>query len=343
MYDLTNNKHHAGQSLKIEQFPAYAKALHSRRIVTAHDAISAPETKELAESYLIPNDIGSMLDAPLLHRGEVVGVVCHEHVGKPRAWTDRERDFASSVADLVAVLLEQATRLDLEGALAEQKAHSAKLEKMEALARLGAGLAHDFNNVLSCMMLRAEVIRRKVPGDAAVQEGMAALLQDGKLGANLVHQLLTYAKEDERQPSYVDLGRSIVQAKITLHGVLGEAITLELDVPAERFVVHADPTQLEQVVLNLAVNARDAGARCIRVSLRSEQDDVVLQVRDDGAGMAQETLRRIFEPFFTTKPQGTGLGLANVQSIVMQNGGTVDVVSAAGDGSTFTIRLPRVE
>jgi two-component system, cell cycle sensor histidine kinase and response regulator CckA len=343
LFELGANTHRAGHSLDVTQFPAYEKALQSRRIITAHDAVSHPETAELAEPYLIPNGIGSLLDAPLFHRGEVVGVVCHEHVGTPRTWTDRERDFAASVADMIAVLLEQATRLDLESALAEQRSHSAKLEKMDALARLGAGLAHDFNNVLSSMMLRAEVIRRKLPEDSALQEGMAALLQDGKLGARLVSQLLTYAKEEERRPSYVDVGRAIVQAKISLHGILGDAVDLVVEAPSQRLVVHADPAQLEQVVLNLAINARDAGARSIQISIRSEQDDVVVCVQDNGQGMAEETLRRVFEPFFTTKQQGTGLGLANVQSIVTQNGGTVEVVSTEGVGATFTIRLPRVE
>ena len=344
MYESSTHRHVSGAVLRARDFPTYVAALDSRRVIVAHDARTAPETRELTDTYLIPNNIYSLLDSPIFRHGEVVGVVCHEHVGKPREWSARDRDFAASVADLLAVLLEQATRLDLEAALVAQRDRLARAEKMDALGRFGAGLAHDFNNVLTSMMLRAEGLCQTRPQDQLLNTELGELLREAAHGSRLVRQLLTFAKADSCTPRPFDLGLVLRESESMLGSLLRGAWSLRVAAPREPLVVHADRGQLEQILTNLVVNARDAMPQggVVSVKLSAEGDHVVLAVSDHGVGMDEGTLRHIFEPFFTTKSHGTGLGLPTVHSIVQQNGGSIDVRSAPGKGTTFTVRLPRI-
>jgi signal transduction histidine kinase len=275
--------------------------------------------------------------APVFRLGQVVGVVRHEHIGAPREWSSRDRNFAAAVADLVAVLLEQATRLDVEAALAEQRERIVKAERMEALSRMSAGVAHDFNNVLTAMMLKVEALRLERASDRELDQALREVLDSGQRGARLVQQLLTFAKAKAPAPRPVDLTRTTL--------VRGQA-TLRVSQPTTAVLVSVDPTQIEQVILNLVVNARDASTQQdaeVTVELALEPDHALLVVADQGAGMDPATRDQVFEPFFTTKSHGSGLGLSTVYSIVQQAGGTVTVESAEGRGTTFSVRLPLIQ
>lgn len=330
--------------LSLDATPAYKEALLSRRVVLVGDAKAAPETSELAERYLIPNGITSMLDAPIYRFGEVVGVVCHEHTGEPRTWTARERDFAASVADIVAVLIEQATRMDGEAQLRAQREHAATLERQASLSRFAAGIAHDFNNVLAAIVLHLDMLSRQV-GPAGIED-IEEAIGFAKTGQGIVAQLLTYCKAGPSQQRTVQLERFLAEQRRLLQVTAGHRHAVEFVVSADApLAVHGDPTQLGQVLLNLITNARDAmpeGGR-IAVSLSGTDDWVLLSVADQGVGIEESARDRIFEPFFTTKGAGTGLGLSTVFSIVQQHHGTVEVATAPGRGTTFAIRLPRVE
>ena len=344
MYVTSTQRHISGAVLRARDYPCYVAALESRRVVVANDARTAPETRELTDTYLIPNNIGSLLDSPIFRHGDIVGVVCHEHVGKPREWTSRDRDFAGSVADLLAVLLEQATRLDLEAALSVQRERLARAEKMDALGRFGAGLAHDFNNVLTSMMLRVECLKVVREHDAVLGKELSELLSEAAHGSRLVRQLLTFAKADVCEPRPCDMGLVLRESESMLNSLLRGSWRLQVSAPREPLVVHADRGQLEQILINLVVNARDAMPQggAVDVRLTAEGEHVVLCIADTGVGMDETTRRHIFEPFFTTKRYGTGLGLPTVHSIVQQNGGSIDVQSVPAKGSSFTVRLPRI-
>jgi two-component system cell cycle sensor histidine kinase/response regulator CckA len=344
MYESSAQRHVSGSVLRARDYPNYVAALESRRVVVANDARSSPETRELTDTYLIPNNISSLLDSPVFRHGEIVGVVCHEHVGKAREWTSRDRDFAGSVADLLAVLLEQATRLDLEAALVLQRERLARAEKMDALGRFGAGLAHDFNNVLTSMMLRIEGLKLVRAQDAALGAELSELLSEAAHGSRLVRQLLTFAKADACEPRPCDVGLVLRESESMLSSLLRGSWRLNVSAPREPLVVHADRGQLEQILINLVVNARDAMPQggAVDVRLTAEGEHVLLSVMDKGVGMDDSTQRHIFEPFFTTKRHGTGLGLPTVHSIVQQNGGSIEVNSAPAQGSRFTVRLPRI-
>ncbi|MFO0676275.1 MAG: GAF domain-containing sensor histidine kinase [Polyangiaceae bacterium] len=342
VFDVRSGRHESGATLNLSSLRAYAAALESRRVVLASDAVNDPDTRELRDTYLVPNGISSLLDAPLYRGGEVIGVVCHEHVGPARTWTDRERDFAASVADMMAIMLEQATRMELEGALAEQRARAARVERTESLARMGAGLAHDFNNVLAGILLRAQAIGRLHPGDKALEDAVKDLVNEAQFGARLVRQLLAFAKKERPNRLELDLAEVVDHCRAHLtRAVDGRSeLVFELERPSP--IVHVDPTHVEQILVNLIVNARDASAKRVVVTVRTEGEDARLEVADDGRGMDAETREHAFDPFFTTKgDEGSGLGLASVQSLVQMNTGRIDVTSDPGSGTTFVIRLPR--
>lgn len=334
----------SGAVISLDGTPRYKEALLRRRVVLINDALSATETHELAASYLVPNGITSMLDAPVYRFGEVVGVVCHEHVGEARTWTVRERDFAASVADIVAVLIEQATRMDGEAQLNAQRERAAKLERQAALARLAGGVAHDFNNVLTAMVLELELLRAEVPAELA--SSIDELLGFAATGKGIVSQLLTYSKAGSNAPRTLVLSRLLNERRRLLEATVGARHRIEFELPLnEQVAVHADPAQVDQLLLNLVTNARDAmpeGGKVV-VALTGNADWAELSVADQGGGIEESVRDRIFEPFFSTKGGSRGLGLSTVHSIVEQHSGTVEVESVVGQGTRFVIRLPRVE
>lgn len=346
LYEASQDRHSSGAVLSLALLPGYLQALEERRVLTLPPPGGGDLGAELRRSYLEPLDIRATLDAPVFRLGEIVGVVRHEHTGSAREWTSRDRHFAGSVADLVAILLEQATRLDVEAALTAQRERLIKAERMAALSRMSAGVAHDFNNVLTAMLLRVEALRLDRPNDAALVEGLGEVLEAGARGARLVQQLLTFAKAKAPAPRPVDLTRTLRDMEPMLSTLAQGKAALRIERLALPALVSVDPSQLEQVILNLVINARDASSANggeVVVRLLLEAEHVCLTVVDHGAGMDAATQEQVFEPFFTTKDHGSGLGLSTVYSIVQQAGGNVTVESTEGQGSTFSVRLPRIQ
>jgi two-component system, cell cycle sensor histidine kinase and response regulator CckA len=243
----------------------------------------------------------------------------------------------------------------------EQEALRAQLEqaqKMESVGRLAGGIAHDFNNILMVQKGYCELMRRGLSKDDPLAESLAQIDASAERAAGLTRQLLAFSRRQTLLPRVIDLNVLLGDMGRMLQRLIGEDVEL-ITVPApEPAVVKADPGQIEQVIVNLSVNARDAmpsGGR-LTIELREvwvEQSDEVrpagryveLSVHDTGCGMDAETRRRIFEPFFTTKPigRGTGLGLSTVDGIVHQSGGNIGVESQLRQGTTFRVWLPRVE
>ena len=233
-------------------------------------------------------------------------------------------------------------------------------QKMEAGGRLAGGVAHDFNNLLTAISGNAQLLRSELePGDARVEE-VDEILLAGERAATLTRQLLAFSRRQVLQPRALNLNESIEELRSMLGRLIGEDVVLKTVLDPDLGLVRADPGQLTQVLVNLAVNARDAMPRGGTLTLETRNvtldetfaathegvrpgPHVVLSVSDTGAGMDAETQAHLFEPFFTTKEvgKGTGLGLATVYGIVRQSEGAIDVRSEPGNGSTFEIYLPQ--
>jgi len=251
-------------------------------------------------------------------------------------------------------------------------------QKMDALGLLAGSVAHDFNNLLSAILGGADLARLEIPDTSPAAADLDDIKQAGVRAAELTRQLVTFSRKQARVPRTQDLRDRVRHAEKLLRRLLPESVELDVDLAPTPCVIHADAGQIEQVLVNLVVNARDAivaaanarpspdadaatagivtvevGARSIEGAPRNMTAGgplapgryAALVVRDTGIGMSAATVERIFEPFFTTKPegQGTGLGLATVFGIVTQSGGAIDVASTPNVGTVFTVFLPMVD
>ena len=245
----------------------------------------------------------------------------------------------------------------------EQRAIEAQLrqaKKLESIGRLAGGVAHDFNNLLMGIMNYAELCRDKIEPDHPIREWLDEITLEAARSAKLTHQLLAFARKQIIAPRVIDLNDGISSMLKMLRRLIGEDIAIDWRPGAGAWHVKIDPTQVDQILANLAVNARDAigGTGSITIETRTATldpsycaehsgslpgDYMLLTVTDSGCGMDQETLQNIFDPFFTTKDEGdgTGLGLATVYGIVKQNDGFINVTSEPGHGTTFKLYLPR--
>jgi hypothetical protein len=256
---------------------------------------------------------------------------------------------------------EQALR-ESQAALAETQRELAQSQKIEAVGRLAGGIAHDFNNLLGVILGFGELARKDLPPDHRAHQRVEQIQKAAERAATLTRQLLAFSRKQLLQPRIVDLNTIARDMERMLRRLIGEDIRLVTSLTPDLWPVRADPAQIEQVILNLAVNGRDAmpgGGTLIIKTSHADLDaafvgghpgsspgpHAVLAVSDTGHGMDAETLSHVFEPFFTTKPagQGTGLGLAMIYGIVKQSGGYISAESEVGQGTTFTVYLPRAQ
>ncbi|HNX49100.1 MAG TPA: PAS domain S-box protein [Thermoanaerobaculaceae bacterium] len=218
-------------------------------------------------------------------------------------------------------------------------------QKMEAVGRLAGGIAHDFNNLLQAIMSEVGVLRHRMPANALGAETLDDLGRLVRRGAGLTRQLLLFSRQQISQPEGLDLAEVVSGSVAMLRRIVRENVEFVAELGTEALPVRADRGQLEQVLMNLVVNASDAMPEGGRVTLRagSGGDVAWFSVSDTGSGIPESVRSQIFEPFFTTKPvgKGTGLGLSVVHGIVTSHGGSIDVASKEGEGTTFIVRLPQ--
>ncbi len=269
-------------------------------------------------------------------------------------------DATKGTAGVVMVVQDVTSSKRAEEEKARLENHLRQAQKMEAIGTLAGGIAHDFNNMLAVILGNAELAMDEVRGDDGVARNIEQIVKASKRARDLVRQILTFSRKNEAGKSPLKLTPLIKETHRLLRGTLPSTIRMNLDLRTERDSVAADPSQIQQVLMNLATNAAHAmqekggeltiGLAHAHFKEASSTPDgelppgtyVKLTVRDTGKGMAEETRRRIFEPFFTTKPQGegTGMGLAVVYGIVRSHEGAITVRSSPGRGAEFTILLP---
>lgn len=235
-------------------------------------------------------------------------------------------------------------------------------QKLESIGRLAGGVAHDFNNMLSVIIGYAEQIRVGVKSGDSFYDSVVQIIAAARRSSDITSQLLAFARKQTISPRKLDLNASLSKMGTMLKRLIGEDIELSVQLAEDKCYIMMDPSQVDQVIINLCVNARDAINGVGKIVLNTEEvyldsryckqnpgaisgNFVRLEVHDNGSGMDEETLLNLFEPFFTTKEaeQGTGLGLATVYGIIQQNGGFVNVESAPGEGSTFRLFFPCFE
>ena len=356
LYSRSESRHEGGARLAASDYRGYFMALaEESEAIAAENAHTDPRTREFSASYLTPLGIGAMLDAPIRLRGKVVGVLCQEHVGGPRIWSQEEKTFACSLATMVTLALEGKERKQLEEEL--RQAH-----KMEAIGRLAGGIAHDFNNLVTIINGYSSQLEAHPLLDPTLSRQARAIRHAGERAAALTGQLLTFGRRQVVQPKVLNLNDVIARMEPLLRRLIGEHIDQTMAFEPELGSIKADPGQVEQMIMNLAINARDAMPNggtltmaTANVELRSSEAIrppglpsgryTCLTVKDTGEGLDEDTKARIFEPFFTTKEQGkgTGLGLAMVYGFVQQSGGAITVDSEPGQGASFTILFPHVD
>ncbi len=302
----------------------------------------------------------ALLAVPLTVQDRILGaLVVADATG--RTYDEADAQLAQTFAAHAAIALENARLYqDVQRAyddLSRAQAQLVQAQKMETVGHLAGGIAHEFNNLLTVVLGRSALLLDPLPSNDPVRRNIEHIQKAADRAALLTRQLLAFSRRQVLQPTAVDVNRVVTDLLPMFRSLLGETIDLTVlsrDAPT---LVRADQGQLEQVIINLVVNARDAMTQGGRLIVRTSAIDVdahpdlpsgpyvLLAVTDTGHGMTEEVRARVFDPFFTTKEvgKGTGLGLSMAYGIVGQHGGTMTVVSQEGQGSTFTVYLPRID
>jgi signal transduction histidine kinase/ActR/RegA family two-component response regulator len=330
-----------------------------------HDAFSS-------DPYIVRTKAKSILAVPIVRQGKLEGVLYLGNDLVANAFTQARLSVLQVLAAQVSISLENATLYaDLRREIAERerteeglRASEAQLrqaQKMEAVGQLAGGIAHDFNNLLTGILGYSLLALDQLPPESRVRRDIQEIQNAGERAAALTRQLLAFSRSQVLTPRPLDLNAVVQNMEGLLRRLIDEDVELVTVCAPNLDIVRADQGQVEQVLMNLAVNARDAmprgGALTIETKNRVLDERyarehltvragsyVLLEVRDTGEGMNEETKSRMFEPFFTTKEQGkgTGLGLSTVYGIVQQSGGHIEVKSEVGRGTSFQIYLPAV-
>jgi two-component system cell cycle sensor histidine kinase/response regulator CckA len=301
----------------------------------------------------------SLMFVPIRHGDRINGILSIQSY-TPNAYDDADLTALQGLADHCGGALE---RMRIETALRESEQQLRQAQKMEAVGQLAGGIAHDFNNLLTSIIGCSELLMANLAPADPRRVDVAEISRSAHRAAALTRQLLAFSRKQVLQPRVINLNTVITDLGSMLHRVLGERVALKLELDPQLGRVLADPGQLEQVVANLCVNARDAMPEGGQLTLATTNVSateaasgsletfplsgslIALSVSDTGVGMDQDTMAHLFEPFFTTKElgRGTGLGLATVYGIVRQSGGHIQVSSRPREGSRFTVYLPMVQ
>jgi len=362
-------QHQREANTLLDSLPAYAYFKKAGSVYVAANrkfceavGCSPDEIAGKSDFDLFPRELALKYrtdDARMVISGETFWVGEEEMVDHGRRFVVETRkvpvkDEKGTVVGLIGLGFDITERKQLEEQLLQS-------QKMEAVGRLAGGVAHDFNNILTAIMGYSDVLLEKLPPEDPLRRFPEGILETVDRASNLTNQLLAFSRRKDVQPEVLCLNDVVADMERMLRRLIGEDVELISDLEPALGPVKADPVQLEQVLMNLAVNARDAmsrGAGRLTIKTSNVELDldfvrrhvglepgpyVLLSVTDTGRGMGPEVQAHLFEPFFTTKEKGkgTGLGLSTVYGIVKQTGGHIEVESAPGAGATFRVFLPR--
>lgn len=320
------------------------------------------EVREMVQRGLINSEyLGTeaivWLGTPLKYQDKIIGVIVVQSYHDPNIYADEDLEILKFVSEQIAAAITYKQSEFEQSQLQNQLNQS---QKMESVGRLAGGVAHDFNNMLAVILGHTELALEKVDDNVPMRKHLEEILAASTRSAEVTRQLLAFARKQTIIPKIIDLNETIGNLLSMLRRLIGEDVELLWYPQSDLWPVKIDPSQIDQILTNVCVNARDAingvgkitvktattsfdEAFCAKHEGFSEGDYVMLEVGDDGKGMDSETLAHIFEPFFTTKGlgQGTGLGLATIYGIIKQNDGFITVDSEPDQGTIFKIYFPR--
>ena len=342
------------QNIPSETVPWWMDMVSNNRVINFSDIGDIPGETE--REILQEQDIKSILVVPLFISGAYYGFMGFDECRRRRDWPREDVDLIFSISQILARAIER-KKAEQEIMASREQVH--QLQKMDAIGKLAGGVAHDFNNLLTAIIGYNDIIISGLENDDPAYQDALEIRKAAEQAAGLTSQLLAFSRRTVLQPKILDINAGIRKSRKMLQRLIGEDITLRTDLAPDLHRTKADPSNIDQIIMNLAVNARDAmpdggtltvktenvnldGRDCQTIPEAVPGRFVRLIVEDTGAGMDRETVDRIFEPFFTTKAagKGTGLGLSVVYGILKQHGGWVNVYSEPGIGSSFKIYLP---
>ena len=343
------------QAVPLRMYPWWMERL--LRFETVHVSRLGDLPPEAGAERRVFNEQGvqSVLLIPLGWQNKARGFLGFDTLRREREWITEDVQVLETLANTFSLALE---RRENEQERAKLEADLRQAQKMEAVGQLAGGVAHDFNNMLSVILGNAEIIRAAEPGEP-IHDELSEITSAAKKSADLTRQLLAFARKQTSVPELLDINETVEGMLKMLRRLIGEDVELTWKPGAGLWRVEVDPTQLDQIVANVTINARDAIGGNGEITIMTSNatldhaycgqhpgcipgDYVALSIQDNGQGMDEATLARVFEPFFTTKEvgKGTGLGLATVYGIVKQNKGYLRASSAPGQGARFDVYLP---
>jgi two-component system, NtrC family, sensor kinase len=310
------------------------------KIIVINDILNDPHIQYPEE--LCAEGIRMVIDAPLIYGDEILGIL-HIFFAELRRFSEEEMNFLMLIAERGTAVVHKAKLIKMLESRYDQLAlHT---EKLSALGRMAAGIAHEINNPLAGILLFSTNMIKKVPKEGPVREGLEIIIQETLRCKDIIQDLLEFSREQEPTKVQSDINR-LIQKAINLLGneFRLSHIQLKVDLFEQLPKVLVDENQIEQVCVNLILNALQAteeqGMITIRSYLSPDLKNVCIGVSDTGCGIPPENITKIFEPFFSTKPKGTGLGLAVIFGIVQKHGGHINVSSLPGKGAQFNVVLP---
>lgn len=312
--------------------------LHRVKIIT--DLWHAPRIEYPQEAW--DEGIRMMVDIPLAVQEKMIGLI--------RIYLDKGRDFSSVEQDFMLTIAEQCAGIIERVSLMEnQKAHfnhlATRMDKMSSMGRMAAGIAHEINNPLAGILLYGSNLRKKVPPEGGLAEGLDIIIKETQRCKTIIQGLLEFARDAEPQRAPVNVNRIVESALGIVENEFHlQHVDIGLFLDRNMIETSLDENQIEQVVINLLLNALHAvdenGVVTVKTSVNPETDTVLIEVNDDGCGIAEADRKKIFEPFFSTRTSGTGLGLAISYGIVRNHDGDIRVSSTVGEGTRFLVEVP---
>ena len=370
-YDSIKKEHTCGHELSSSKFPIYFSSLTEERTIPSTFAESNPATKELNVSYLRPNNIKSLLDAPIRVKGKMIGVICSEQLGQARHWTTEEQNFVGNISDFVSRAILAKEKVCALQDLAQMKSCLEELvqertkqvedqrsrlfysSKMASLGEMASGIAHEINNPLTIILGNAYLIK-SMNEDVAVnpvimKEAVDRIVQTSFRIGKTINGLRYFSKDAHSDRPEEVIFSDVIEDTLALckERFKSHGCQLELDIEEAQVLVSCQRVSLSQALLNLLNNSFDAIAhtndKWIKISCKQTAQFLEIRIIDSGAGIPSHLQEKIMTPFFTSKPagRGVGLGLSIVKTIIEKNGGEI-AIDQECKNTCFIMKIPIV-